>query len=563
MFANRIVTGPALQHLSIRPLSEPTSVVLALLLAVNIAYAEVVTFGSGDSSFEVEFVEIGDAGNPSDLTLVRYSTASQSHHRPSGTFVKVGVVDYPYEISKHEISYEQFQGAIDGGLVIDDRFYHSRFRQRVIDFGVFEDTPVIVDSTNAMAFVNWMNESEGFPAAYKLPEDLTQLHLVALHWQIGEPGFNPENPIRNSLAKYALPDAHEWHKAAYYDPERNRYSEFSTGSDQLPSPVPFGDAVGTAVHSQPWPTGPAPVIHAGGLSHYGVMGLDGNVPEWEEGSYSVDEYDSVGFTILTTRGGGWNEGLSDRQEMHGRLSAVEGSSGQTGVRIVAVPPSDVSVGDFDFDGTVTSADADALATAIEIDAGFSTGISPADGRRFRNYDFVLENRKFDLNTDSFINDADRQLWLTHVAKTSSGDSDLDGDVDFEDFLALANNFGESPSSWSRGDFDGNNETNFVDFLTVATNFGNASVNDVGLAIATPSVPEPSSITLSLIFLSLSTLRKPSRRRVGTGTASEWKAFLMFSCSPAEPMPHVSTEWNFLSRNGSGISATYVAPLSGT
>ena len=111
------------------------------------------------------------------------------------------------------------------------------------------------------------------------------------------------------------------------------------------------------------------------------------------------------------------------------------------------------------------------------------------------FDF-LNNNILDLNTDQFINDVDRQLWLTHVAKTSPGDSDLDGDVDFVDFLGLANNFGQSPSSWSQGDFDGNNEANFLDFLALANNFGNESVADVA------AVPEPSSTLLGLVAASL-------------------------------------------------------------
>ena len=32
-----------------------------------------------------------------------------------------------------------------------------------------------------------------------------------------DPGYDPTNLYRNSLAKYFLPSLNEWHKAAYYD----------------------------------------------------------------------------------------------------------------------------------------------------------------------------------------------------------------------------------------------------------------------------------------------------------------------------------------------------------
>ena len=52
-----------------------------------------------------------------------------------------------------------------------------------------------------------------------------------------------------------------------------------------------------------------------------------------------------------------------------------------------------------------------------------------------------------------------------------GDTNLDAIVTFDDFLALAANFGAEDVQWAEGDFDGDGKVSFVDFLLLAANFG--------------------------------------------------------------------------------------------
>lgn len=53
-----------------------------------------------------------------------------------------------------------------------------------------------------------------------------------------------------------------------------------------------------------------------------------------------------------------------------------------------------------------------------------------------------------------------------------GDTDLNGAVDFSDFLVVSGNFGLQESATARdGDFDGNGSVEFSDFLILANNFG--------------------------------------------------------------------------------------------
>ena len=319
---------------------------------------------------------------------------------------------------------------------------------------------------------------------------------MGTHWW-----FDPENPLRNSQAKFVIPTAHEWHKAAYYSPESESYLAFSTGESE-PEMTLSGTESGTAVVGFEFPDGPADVSDAGGLSPYGVMAMTGNVAAWEEGAYDIDNYNVVGEAFngyRVSRGGAWT-GRLDFASSSARSRSERNVANLTqGLRIALVEPMNVLVGDFDRDGTITESDLKLFADRSREDA-----LIEFDRHRdARPFDF--SNNIMDLNNDNFLNDVDRQLWLKHVASTTTGDSDLDGDVDFQDFLSLANNFGRSPSSWSQGDFDGNDETNFRDFLALASNFENESVADLA------AVPEPSSALLGLVAASL-LLRFRRRRR---------------------------------------------------
>ena len=108
------------------------------------------------------------------------------------------------------------------------------------------------------------------------------------------------------MAKYFLPSYNEWYKAAFYDPNKlggAGYWNYATGSDSAPTAVTGGTTPGTAVYAQSLVQGPADVTNAGGMSPYGVMGLSGNVFEWEESS--GDLANNSGSSLRGFRGGWW------------------------------------------------------------------------------------------------------------------------------------------------------------------------------------------------------------------------------------------------------------------
>ena len=282
-----------------------SSLYVAVLFSTVTSLALGDTFGSGASTFNIDFVNISNPGNSADTT---------------GSPNPVGKVDYLYRIGKYEISKDMVDKANTlGGL------------------GIVQDTgnPVLpaksIDWIEAAKFVNWLNTSTSHTLAYKFIGDTFAL------WQPGDAGYDPNNPFRNKQAYYFLPSADEWFKAAYYDPAAGIYYDYPTGSDTAPAPVFSGTAPNTAVAGLLRGfEGPADATLAGGLSPYGTMGQGGNVREWEE-----TEFDLVNDSVLAdrgVRGRGWVGSDSISGMLSGFRSGIvpnTGGSGDIGFRVAS------------------------------------------------------------------------------------------------------------------------------------------------------------------------------------------------------------------------------------
>ena len=245
------------------------------------------TFGSGGNEFTIDFVNVGNAGNANDSG-------------PNGG--PYGGVAYDFRIGTFEVSRDAITKAnVVGNLGIT-----------LADMSSFggngANRPATGTSWNEAArFVNWMNTSSGFSAAYKFalqPGDMGyDANENILLWQVADPGYNAANLFRNSNAYYFLPSEDEWYKAAYYSGSGTTYFDFATQSDTPPTEV-SGGASG-AVYGQPTATGPADVDNAGGSSFYGTRGQNGNVFEFNESAFTAPNDDPLGARAF--RGGYWND----------------------------------------------------------------------------------------------------------------------------------------------------------------------------------------------------------------------------------------------------------------
>ena len=79
--------------------------------------------------------------------------------------------------------------------------------------------------------------------------------------------------------------------------------------------------------------------------------------------------------------------------------------------------------------------------------------------------------EYDLTNDGSVNQDDLDFLIEDVLETRAGDTNLDGRIDFVDFLALSANFGQDDRDWTTGDFDADGSVGFTDFLALSENFG--------------------------------------------------------------------------------------------
>ena len=257
-------------------------VVMSVMWHSDASVAGIVTFGSGGNAFNMEFVAIGNAGNADDTT---------------GNPTVAGKVDYAYQMGKFEVSEDMITK------------YNANFGT-ANSLAITKDTRGVnkpatsVSWNEAARFVNWLNTSSNFQAAYNFTtngvNDNIALWTSAQAWQTGG-----KNLFRHKDAHFWLPSMDEWYKAAYYDPTANGgmggYFNFPNGSDMAPMAVASGTAANTAVYNGQ--SGPADIMSAGGLSPYGIMGLGGNAYEWEETAFSLNN--SSGSSARGIRGGNW------------------------------------------------------------------------------------------------------------------------------------------------------------------------------------------------------------------------------------------------------------------
>ncbi|MCA9215195.1 MAG: hypothetical protein KDB27_19140 [Planctomycetales bacterium] len=145
------------------------------------------------------------------------------------------------------------------------------------------------------------------------------------------------------------------------------------------------------------------------------------------------------------------------------------------------------LGDFDNSGVLDVADIDLLSASARTGAN-----DPA----------------FDLNGDSTVDHEDRSEWVIGLKNTWFGDSNLDGEFNSGDFVAVftAGEFEDAVdgnSTWATGDWNGDGDFTTTDFVIAFSDAG----FEVGMRTAAQAVPEPCGCIYIAMLVAIATFRR--------------------------------------------------------
>ena len=214
-------------------------------------------------------------------------------------------------------------------------------------------------------------------------------------------------------------------------------------------------------------------IHPGGILNTGVLRITGDYTQ--DTNTGVNEHNAI-FAIEL---GGTDN--SNPMDMQFDQLAIDGNATLGGTLEVSVL--ETGTGLF----TPTHGDVfEILTTTNGITGEFSTEFLPALTGN------LLWNINYEVNS----------VLLEVTSTQTPGDFDSDGDVDADDFLAWQSGYGISNGALLiNGDANSDGDVDGADFLAWQTNYTDSN------AILTATVPEPSTIALLIVLLSLVCLGK--------------------------------------------------------
>ncbi len=262
-----------------------------ILFVTIVPFASADTFGTGQNQFEIDFVAIsGDASRANGTNI------SQA---PSGFDDYRAFADptYDYRIGTYEITNDQWNKfRANYGAVNGDPYYAYN------ESSHWTGTNVPVNNVSqyeAAQFVNWLNVSSGYQAAYNFTGEQGDF-LYRLDIWDSEDAWGGTNLFRHKEAHYFLPTEDEWVKAAYWNGTTLQNYATPDGSlpvDDIDANYDFEDG------GQPWNVG------SGSEELNGTFDMMGNVWEWMESPYNI-EHGYVLYSMGGMRGGAWGSGSS-------------------------------------------------------------------------------------------------------------------------------------------------------------------------------------------------------------------------------------------------------------
>ena len=235
--------------------------------------AEAITIAHGGDSVDIDFVDIGNAGNTADIIQLD----------PNG--VNPGAVAYNYSIGTFEVTVAQWTAvrSYDANVGSPSAFSGS---QPTANASWYE----------AAKFANWLTSGDALQGAYTFSGTSGANNTFT--------GVDRDTALTTFGTIYVLPSEDEWFKAAYLKSDGSGYTTYATGNSTPDGIDSSGDTDYDSVFNDGFNNG-APLSVGGGTEeNNGTYDMGGNVWEWGESAFAGGE--PTGGESRVLRGGSWN-----------------------------------------------------------------------------------------------------------------------------------------------------------------------------------------------------------------------------------------------------------------
>lgn len=235
-------------------ISKPFAIVSSFLFSAAVLPA--ATISHGGDSVDIDFVDIGNAGNGVDAAT------------------GFGAVSYDYKMGTHEVTAQQWATvtSFDANIATGSQSDAWAGSQPTANVSWYE----------AAKFANWLTSGNALLGAYQFSDTATFT------------GVDRDAALTTYQTIYVLPSEDEWYKAAYFKSDGSGYTLYPTGDTAPTAGVDANFSSGTS----PWNVG------TGAAENNETYDMGGNVWEWNESAFTGGE--PTGSESRVNRGAHWS-----------------------------------------------------------------------------------------------------------------------------------------------------------------------------------------------------------------------------------------------------------------
>ena len=275
--------------------------VALLASAALLPQAHAITIAHGGDSVDIDFVDIGNAGN-----------VGQTYTDNWDNTVTHGAVSYDYQIGTFEVTAQQWAAV-------------SSFDANV-ETGTEPDPwsgsqpTANVNWNEAAKFANWLTSGDALQGAYQFSDPSTFI------------GIDRITALSTYGKVYVLPTEDEWYKAAYFKSDGSGYTTWSKGNSRPVAGLDANFHGGTFDPTTPWNVG------SGTMENNGTYDMFGNVSEYNESKFGLtDAWVRRGLSWYV-----WDSETPDPTQSSYRSSLLPGFEFESvGFRVAAIDIVDI------------------------------------------------------------------------------------------------------------------------------------------------------------------------------------------------------------------------------